>query len=85
MTGIPVIASDIPMNKEAVIHDQNGLLYAVNDQADLQLKMEEVITHFDAAIQRGRVARQEALVKYDIRKIATEYEAVLQQCAGASS
>jgi glycosyltransferase involved in cell wall biosynthesis len=80
MTGIPVIASDILVNKEAVVHHVNGLLHRVNDVKDLSLKMEEVITHYDVAVMRGQTARQEAIVKYDIKKIASDYEAVLRTC-----
>lgn len=79
LSGIPVIASDIPMNKEAVRHRVNGLLHCVNDIPDLVLKMEEVIMQEMEAIMRGKQARQEAMKRYDIRIITAAYEQIMKR------
>ena len=78
MSGIPIIASDIPVNKEAVTDGKTGLLYRANNTDDLLSKMTDVLTNFKEAVERGKEARKEALVKYDIKKIAAEYEEVLR-------
>lgn len=79
LSGIPVIASDIPVNREAMIDRHSGLLYRTHDHADLLTKMLEVLKDYQEAVARGKVARQHALANYDIGNIAREYERTLFQ------
>ena len=78
MSGIPVIASDIPMNKEAIVSGINGWLYPVSNRNELYASMVEVYTNYEEAIKRGEKARVEALLKYDIQVVAATYEAILK-------
>ena len=77
MTGIPIIASDIPMNLEAV-DSSTALLYPVKDAEALAGKMEEVIVNYPLRVEAGKLAREKAADKFDIRKIAAEYESFLK-------
>ena len=78
MSGIPVIASDIPMNKEAVENEKNGLLYEVSNVTDLYTTMCSLYSYYDAAIERGIYARSKALESYDINEVAISYEKILR-------
>jgi len=74
MTGVPIIASDIPMNMEAVEHGQTALVHRLRDAADLAEKMEFMIDHFEDMKQMGERARKLAFQNYDIKTIALQYE-----------
>jgi glycosyltransferase involved in cell wall biosynthesis len=77
MAGIPIIASDIPMNLEAV--DLNtALVYPVGDAEKLAQKMDEMISGYSGMVEMGKRARGLAGSKFEIRKIASEYESFLK-------
>lgn len=77
MTGIPIISSDIPMNLEAVEEGKTALIHALKDAKDLAKKMEEMVSSYASMIEMGKRARKVAFEKFDIRKIAQQYEALL--------
>ncbi|MDI1323162.1 MAG: glycosyltransferase family 4 protein [Algoriphagus sp.] len=77
MAGIPIIASDISMNLEAVTADKNALTFPVKDVGALTQKMLYAIENPDRMAEFGKAARIEAIQRFDIEKIAKEYEGVL--------
>ncbi|MFC3880924.1 glycosyltransferase family 4 protein [Algoriphagus namhaensis] len=79
MAGIPIIASDIPMNLEAVNPEENALTFPVRDVKALIQKMEYAITHQNEMAELGKNARREACRRFDIQVIAKQYEAVLRE------
>jgi glycosyltransferase involved in cell wall biosynthesis len=83
LTGIPVVASDIPMNKEAIDHKVNGFLFESGNPDDLCRQLLEVHHHFDNAVAMGHAARTLALQQFDIAHIATQFEAAMQEAIGS--
>ncbi|WP_339698718.1 glycosyltransferase family 4 protein [Algoriphagus aquimarinus] len=81
MAGIPIIASDIPMNLEAVTADINALTFPVKDVKALTQKMLYAIENPDRMAELGKAARLEAIQRFDIEKIAKEYEELLHVIA----
>lgn len=79
MVGIPIIASDIPMNLEAVTHNKTGLTFPVKNTDALADQMRFAIKHYDTMKEMAKAARKEALDRFDIKVIARQYEAALQQ------
>jgi glycosyltransferase involved in cell wall biosynthesis len=79
MTGVPIVSSDIPMNLEAVEHHQTALVHQLKNVKDLSAKMEEMISNYPSMIQMGARARKLAIVKFDIKNIANQYERLLRQ------
>lgn len=79
MSGIPIIASDIPMNLEAVTPDVNALTFPVRDVNALTQKMNYAITNQIEMAELGRKAREEACNRFDIQLIAKQYESVLRE------
>ncbi|QDH79809.1 glycosyltransferase family 4 protein [Echinicola soli] len=79
MVGIPVIASDIPMNLEAVTPHINALTFPVKDAEMLAAQMNYAMNHPEKMAELGRNARKEAIERFDIEKIAEEYEEVLKR------
>ncbi|MFT3909012.1 MAG: glycosyltransferase [Ferruginibacter sp.] len=80
MAGIPIIASDIPMNMEAVSSD-TALIYKVKDVNELADRIDKMITSYSAMIEMGKRARQEAMKRFDINVISHEYESFLKAVA----
>jgi glycosyltransferase involved in cell wall biosynthesis len=78
ITGIPIIASDIPMNLEAVTSDKTALVFKVKDTNDLQMKMEKMLNEYSTMTEMGKRAREEAMTRFDIIKISNQYEAFLK-------
>lgn len=83
MTGVPIIASDIPMNTEAVSHSETALVHRLRDESDLLEKMVYMMEHYPAMKEMGKRARTLAIEKYDIRHIARQYEDQLKEFATA--
>ncbi len=78
MMGIPIIASDIPMNLEAVTPDKTALVHKVKNVQQLSSCLREVMTDYPRMVEMGVTARQEALERFELKKIAGEYEGVLR-------
>ena len=78
ITGIPIVASDISMNKEAVTDGKTALLFKVKDKQQLFERMKNVILNYDDVLSLGKNARDEALSRFDIKIIANQYEVFLK-------
>ena len=74
MVGIPIIASDIPMNLEAVTNNETALIHKVKDAESIGANMKAMIGSYDKMREMGMRARVEALKRFDIRAIAKEYQ-----------
>ncbi|AGA78844.1 glycosyltransferase family 4 protein [Echinicola vietnamensis] len=79
MVGIPIIASDIPMNLEAITPNENALTFPIKDPSMLAAQMIYAINNPLMMAKMGENARQEAIERFDIVKIAKEYEGVLRK------
>jgi len=79
MLGIPIIASDITMNLEAVQADYSSLVYTVRDENMLLEKMNFCIDHYSKIIEMGENARGVAMEKFEIKAIAHKFETFLKQ------
>ncbi len=77
IAGIPIIASDIPMNMEAV-DNNTALIYPVKDIHALVAAMNRMIESYDEMLDMGKRARKIASLRFDIKHIAHEYESFLK-------
>lgn len=82
MMGIPIVASDIPMNLEAVTNGTTALVHRVKDVGHLTECMREVMTDYPRMVELGAAARREALERFELRRIAREYEGFLRGVVG---
>lgn len=78
MAGIPIIASDIPMNLEAVEADKSAWVFPVGDSNALKGQMIYAIENPDLVLELGNQARTVASQRFDIEVIAKEYEGVVK-------
>ncbi|TDK43328.1 glycosyltransferase [Algoriphagus formosus] len=85
MAGIPIIASDIPMNLEAVEDQKTALIFPVQDVDALAQKMLWAIENPEEMQILGVYARKVAEKRFDIEKIARQYEDTLVKLAKKQS
>lgn len=79
ITGIPFVASDIPMNLEAISPGRLSFIFRAGDADSLTNEMDKLMTHYDEACRIGEIARNRASDYYDIKNIASAYEATLRE------
>jgi len=77
MAGIPIIASDIPMNLEAVEADKSALIFPIGDSRSLKEKMMYAIENPEMMIELGKAAKFTAIQRFDIDVIAKQYQHTL--------
>lgn len=81
MAGMPIIASDIPMNLEAVTDQKSALVFPVQNIESLKDRMLWAIKNPDQMEGLGNEARKFAIERFDIEKIALQYEQILLKIA----
>jgi glycosyltransferase involved in cell wall biosynthesis len=77
--GIPIVASDIPMNLEAISPGKDAYFFHHNDWTDLYKKMVELMSNYSHACEIGKIVRLRAIDNYDIKHIAKEYEKTIER------
>lgn len=85
MAGIPIIASDIPMNLEAIEDGKSGLVFPVTNVTALAKQMTWAIENPKLMLLLGINARIKAEERFDIEKIAKKYEATLFFISGSKT
>lgn len=80
--GVPCIVTDIRGCREAVAHDENGLLVPVRDSQALTYAMIDLLTNRAKAQRMGEAGRELALARFDERhifaRVLATYERLLQ-------
>jgi glycosyltransferase involved in cell wall biosynthesis len=78
----PVIATSIPVLAENVKDGWNGMLFEPGDIESLAAKMELVVCDPSGAIEMGKRGRELATQRFDLAKIAGQYESVYRKVLG---
>lgn len=80
---VPVVATNVRGNREAVEHGRNGLLVPLRDVRSLADVIVELLTDRDKAQRMGAAGRRIALERFDERlvfdKVKAEYARLLQE------
>ncbi len=82
-SGIPIVASDITMNKEAVEHGRTARLFEVTNSKALAGEMAWVTQNREAACAYAAEARKEAEKRFTIEAIAARHEQYYEKKIGA--
>jgi glycosyltransferase involved in cell wall biosynthesis len=80
LAGIPIIASDIPMNLEAVEHMVTGYIFPVKNKRALTEAMLFSIDHYKEMLLMANKARETAEKTYDLDRIVKQHENVYRHC-----
>lgn len=78
LTGIPIVASDIPMNIEAVSPGKDAYFFRSKDHQNLYEKMLALMNEYECACELGKLMRLRAIDNYDIQHVADTYEKTLE-------
>ncbi|MCF8342687.1 MAG: glycosyltransferase [Chitinophagaceae bacterium] len=78
ITGIPIVASDIPMNIEAISPGKDAYLFKSKDQQHLYEKMLALMNEYAHACELGKFMRSRAIENYDIQHVADNYQKTLE-------
>lgn len=78
LTGIPIVASDIPMNIEAVSPGKGAYFFRSKDHQHLYEKMLALMNEYEYACELGKLMRLRAVDNYDIQQVADTYEKTLE-------
>ena len=73
ITGIPIVASDIPMNIEAISPGKDAYFFCSKDWRDLHDKMNKLMNNYENACEIGQVMRMRAIDNYDIVQVVEIY------------
>ena len=78
LTGIPIVASDIPMNIEAISPGKDAYFFRSKDPQNLYEKMLDLMYEYEHACELGKLMRLRAIDNYDIPHVANNYEKTLE-------
>ena len=73
--GLPVIASDVGGNREAITHGENGLLFPSGDQSRFIEELRQLIRDRSLAARFAAAAKTAAHANYSTAKYVAEHEA----------
>ncbi len=80
--GVPVVASDIPGNRDLVVHEKTGYLVHVGDRAAFARWTKVLLDDNDLARRYGEAGRQRMLDEFSVQKMvqrhADLYESVIE-------
>jgi glycosyltransferase involved in cell wall biosynthesis len=79
VTGIPLVASDIPMNLEAISPGRLSFIFKAGDADSLAFQMERLMSDYHEACRIAGIARNRAMDYYNIRHVASVYASTLIQ------
>lgn len=82
MSGLPILTSDIEMNREAVNHLKNGYIFAVNDFKAIEEALGWFVNNKAAAIAMATEYRKQAHEEYDITNVARQHEKIYKEVIG---
>jgi glycosyltransferase involved in cell wall biosynthesis len=80
--GLPVVASDIPPNRELVVHGQTGYLAPVGDRVAFAQLAERFLINPELACQFGSAGRQRIATEFSVARMVDGYARIYRDVAG---
>jgi len=77
--GIPVVASDIPGNRDLITHGETGCLFPVGDRAKFARHSLELLNDPERARAIGRAGRERIGREFSIEAMVGRYEALYRE------
>jgi glycosyltransferase involved in cell wall biosynthesis len=77
--GVPVVATDIPGNRDLVVNDQTGFLVAVGDRAAIARQTKLLLEDRELAERMGAAGRQRMLEEFSVEKMVERHGAFYEQ------
>jgi glycosyltransferase involved in cell wall biosynthesis len=81
-TGLPVIATDIPGNRDLIVPKQTGYLVPVGDRAAFARWTNALLIDPELARQLGSAGRQRVLTEFSVEKMVARHAALYEEILG---
>lgn len=72
--GIPVVASDIPGNRDLVVDQETGIIVPVGDRAAIAQKTETLLNEPERAREMGQAGQERIRIEFSLEKMLSRYE-----------
>lgn len=82
--GVPVVASDIPGNRDLVLHDQTGRLVPVGDRAAFARESLDLLQHTGAAAELADAAKKRIEKEFSVGDMVQKHVELYRDLAGIS-
>ena len=79
---VPVIASDIPGNRDLVVHEQTGYLVDIGDRAAFAKLTDLVLNDADLSRRLGQAGQQRMLTEFSIERMVERHAALYRELIG---
>lgn len=83
--GLPVVASDVGGNREAVVNGETGWRYPVGDVEALADRLEQLLLNQENAMAMGQAGRDLASERHGLMKMIDAHARLYSQILGSSS
>lgn len=80
--GLPVVASDIPGNRDLVLQDQTGYLVPLGDRAEFARRVHYLLDHADERRRLGVAGQARVLTEFSVTAMVEKYRHLYAQVAG---
>jgi glycosyltransferase involved in cell wall biosynthesis len=80
--GVPVVASDIPGNRDLVVDEATGYLVNVGDRSAFAQKVQLLLEQPELAKQLGAAGRQRVLTEFTVEKMVERHASLYEQLTG---
>lgn len=77
--GLPVVVSDIPANRELVVHEQNGLTFPLGNAPEMTKALKRVLDDRQLAAQLGTAASRLIAEHYSVEQMVARHEQLYQR------
>jgi glycosyltransferase involved in cell wall biosynthesis len=77
--GIPVVATDIPGNRDLVVHEKTGYLFPVGDRAALASWTNQLLDHSEKARGMGEAGRTALKGQHSVETLVQRHAAIYRQ------
>ncbi len=81
LAGLPVVATDIPGNRELIIPSETGLLIPVGDRAGLARATRYLLEHPGEADRLGQAARRRMQQEFSVERMVQRYARLYEEVA----
>jgi glycosyltransferase involved in cell wall biosynthesis len=76
---VPVVATDIPGNRELVVHGQTGFLVPLGDRAGLARSAYKILEDPALAQRLGEAGRRRILAEFSIQSMVDHHAALYRE------
>jgi glycosyltransferase involved in cell wall biosynthesis len=80
--GVPVLASDIPGNRDLVVDEVTGYLANVGDRSDFARKAELLLSQPELAKKMGAAGRERVLTEFTVEKMVGRHARLYEELVG---